>query len=81
MKTKRYGYRNPVATGLALFFAITAAVLLLVRVTIDGGVQAEALVETLVLAALVIGLASIGVLAGAGRNAMPLDRSGLPARA
>jgi hypothetical protein len=77
----RNSYRSPVATGLALFFAIVAAALLLAAVTIDGGMHGAALARTLVPAAVVIGLASVGALSGTGSNCAIPNRPGLSVRA
>jgi hypothetical protein len=81
MKRNRNGYRSPVATGLALVFAIVAAALLLAGLTIDGGTHGAALVQPLVVTTVVIGLACVGALSGTGDDSTIPDRSGLPARA
>ena len=77
---------NPVAGGMALFFAIVAASLMLVRVAIDGGQPTVALLQVLAVAATVAGLALAGARPGpAGgrldRGTMDITRAGLPARA
>ena len=54
---------------------------MLAGVTIDGGQHGAALFLTLVVTTVVIGLARIGALSGAGGGPTIPDRSGLPARA
>ncbi len=81
MRTNRNGYRNPVATGLALFLAIVSAALLLAGVAIDGGQHGAVLVQAVVVTTVAIGLAGVVTLSGTGANSTILDRSGLPARA
>ena len=81
MRRVRKNHWNPAATGLALFFAIVAAGLVLIRITIEGALPAVGLVQVLIVTTIVAGLAAAGATLGTGRGAMDIGHAGLPARA
>lgn len=57
---------NPITTGLTYLFAIVASVLMLVHVTLEGGLSLPTLIRVTGPAITVIAIVAAGCIAGAG---------------